>query len=288
MNECPGLTLGAGGLARVVGAPAYGRQDVGHAPGGPADRFAHWSGNALLDQDRHAPAVEAVFAPQLTFTEPAAFVLTGAPRPGATLTSARGDDRPVTHATVAAAGPGDTLSLRPASPGLRTYVCLRPGPTPSALLGRTRPPFHTVCTTAPSDGALRITPGPEFANLKNPSAFLDPRWRLTTTMSDAGVRLNPAVASTPPPVADPPEITSGPVADGVVQLTPAGPLVLLRQRPTLGGYPRIATVVDVDIDRLAQYTPGDTVRFRMVTPAVALELYVQREDDLRALQECWT
>ena len=288
MSSPPGLVIASGDLARVVGAPAYGRQDVGHAPGGAADRFAHWTGNTLLEQIRHAPAVEAVFASRLTLTAPAAFVLTGAPRPRAILTPAGGDDRPVPHATVVAAREGDTLSLGPASPGLRTYVCLRPGPTPPALLDRARPPFNTVCTTADPDGALRVTPGPEFASLAEPGAFLGPRWRMSRSMSDAGVRLDPAVTSAPPPAADPPEITSGPVADGVVQLTPAGPLVLLRQRPTLGGYPRIATVVDVDIDRLAQHTPGDTVRFRVVTPAVALELYRQREDDLRTLQERWT
>lgn len=289
MNEISGLTLGDGGLARLVAAPASGRQNVGHAPGGPADRFAHWTGNALLDQDRHTPAVEAVFAPSLTFTSDAAFVLTGAHRPRATLApAARMPARPVPHATVLAARAGDILLLGPATPGLRTCVCLRPGAPPAALVGRARPPFDAVCTTADPGGVLRVTPGPEFASLADPAAFLDRRWRLSPTMSDGGVRLEPlgvpGTTSAAAPVADPPEITSGPVVDGVVQLTPAGPLVLLRQRPTLGGYPRIATVVDVDIDRLAQHAPGDTVRFRVVTPEVATGLYRQREADLQALQ----
>lgn len=281
----PGLTLETGGLARIVAAPAYGRQDVGHAPGGAADRFAHGSGNVLLGQDRHAPAVEAVYAPRLCFTDDVAFVLTGARRARATLQPAGGAaPRPVPHATVVAAVAGDTLALGPAGTGLRTYVCVRPGPLSPTLVGRTRPAFDTVCTTGADDRALRITPGPEFRNLADPNAFFGVPWRLSPTMSDAGVRLEAASARATPPAANPAEITSGPVADGTVQLTPAGPLVLLRQRPTLGGYPRIATVIDVDIDRLAQHAPGQAVRFRQVAPDDAQRLYRQREADLLALQ----
>lgn len=284
----PGLTLPSGGLARAVAAPAHGHQDVGHVPGGAADRFAHWTANALLDQDRHTPAVEAVYAPRLVFTAPAAFALTGARRPGAAFTPARGGRaRPVPHAAVLAASAGDTLTLGPAAPGLRTYVGLRPGPAPAALQGRARPPFNQACTTADPDGRLRVTPGPDFARLTDPTAFLGPRWRLSRAMSDAGVRLAPAGRAAALPRARPPEITSGPVADGTVQLTPAGPLVLMRQRPTLGGYPRIATVIDVDIDRLAQHTPGQAVRFRLLPPDAALQLYRQREADLRALRTRW-
>lgn len=284
----PGLTLENGGLARIVAAPAYGRQNVGHAPGGAADRFAHWSGNVLLGQDRHAPAVEAVYAPRLCFTHDASFALTGARRTRATLQPA-GDapPRPVPHATAVAAAAGDVLALGPADTGLRTYLCVRPGPPPAALIGRARPAFDTVCNTAATDGALRVTPGPELQNLADPEAFFGVPWRLSPTMSDAGVRLEPAATGTTAPVADPAEITSGPVADGTVQLTPAGPLVLLRQRPTLGGYPRIATVLDVDIDRLAQHAPGQTVRFREVAPDDAQRLLRQREDDLAALTRLW-
>jgi len=283
-----GLSTPPGSLARAVGAPAHGRQDVGHAPAGAADRFAHWTGNALLGQHRHTPAVEAIYAPELTFMSDAALVLTGAPRPRAVLRPA-GDapPRPVPHATVVAADAGDTLSLGPAARGLRTYVCFRLGTPHTDRVGRARPRFEAVCTTADPDGALRVTPGPEFATLADPGAFFAAPWRLSATMSDAGVRLEAALDGATPPTAVPPEITSGPVADGTVQLTPAGPLVLLRQRPTLGGYPRIATVVDVDIDRLAQHAPGQTVRFRRVTPGDAQRLYRQREADLAALARLW-
>ena len=289
MTPPDGLPLTSGALARVVAAPSYGQQDLGHAPGGAADRFAHWCANALLNQDRHTPAVEAIYAPGLSFTAAGLFVLTGAPRPHATRTPARGGPpQPVPHATVIAAEPGDSLTLGPAPRGLRTYLGWRQAPTPPGLVGRARPPFNTLCTTADPQGALRVTPGPEFHTLTDASALLHTPWRLSPVMSDTGLRLEPAHATAAPPTAQPPDITSGPVADGVVQLTAKGPLVLMRQRPTLGGYPRVATVIDVDIDRLAQHAPGHTVRFRQVSPAAAQALTQQRETDLRRLQKLST
>jgi allophanate hydrolase subunit 2 len=38
--------------------------------------------------------------------------------------------------------------------------------------------------------------------------------------------------------------------------------VLLPARATIGGYPKIATVIDEDLDLLGQLRPGDQIRFR--------------------------
>ncbi len=45
---------------------------------------------------------------------------------------------------------------------------------------------------------------------------------------------------------------------GAIQVPPDGlPLVLGPDRPTTGGYPVVAVVVDADLDRLAQVAPGN-------------------------------
>lgn len=280
-----GLDFDASGLCRVVGAPAFGRQDRGHAPGGPADRFGMWAGNALLGQDRHAPALEIVHLPEVRFTDPALFVISGAPRKRPRLGgAASGAAIEVEHGVVYAARAGDRLVLGPPEQGLRTYLCVDDEHRPDRA-GRRRPAFDDICRTADPGGAIRVIPGPEHGWLASPGAVWDRAWRLTREMSDVGLRIVPADEAVPVPAADPPEITSGPVADGTVQLTPAGLVVLLRQRPTLGGYPRIATVSDVDIDRLAQYQPGQTLRFRAVSADEAAALYRQREQDLADLGE---
>ncbi|MBB6428954.1 hypothetical protein [Algisphaera agarilytica] len=281
------LDYDAGGLCRVVSAPAYGRQDLGHAPGGPMDRFAVWVGNAMLGQERYAPALEVVHLSEVRFAGPSCFVLSGAPRDRVRLVRRdNSDESALRHAVVYRAEAGDRLVLGRSSRGLRTYVCVRPEGTEdsSDVAGRSRPPFEDICNTADADGAIRVTPGPEHDSLADPDAMWGRAWQLTREMSDVGLRLGPTANDVSAmPTAQPAEITSGPVADGTVQLTPTGPLVLLRQRPTLGGYPRIATVIDVDLDRLSQYQPGQALRFRLVSAEQALALFRQREDDLAAL-----
>jgi allophanate hydrolase len=46
--------------------------------------------------------------------------------------------------------------------------------------------------------------------------------------------------------------------------------VLLADNQTTGGYPKLATVLDADLDRFAQVRPGDAFRFRLVTAEGAL------------------
>lgn len=55
------------------------------------------------------------------------------------------------------------------------------------------------------------------------------------------------------------------IAAGSIQVPGDGqPIVLLADRQTTGGYPKIATVISADLDFLAQAWPGDVVRFRLV------------------------
>jgi allophanate hydrolase subunit 2 len=55
------------------------------------------------------------------------------------------------------------------------------------------------------------------------------------------------------------------------------PLVLLADRGTTGGYAKIATVISVDLPRLAQSRPGDRVFFDAVTVGEAQEALRRQE-----------
>src|SRR5688500_16345298 len=60
-------------------------------------------------------------------------------------------------------------------------------------------------------------------------------------------------------------IVSDGIVTGHVQVPGNGqPIVLMRDRQTAGGYPKIATVISADLDRFAQLRPGSAVRFRAV------------------------
>ena len=61
------------------------------------------------------------------------------------------------------------------------------------------------------------------------------------------------------------QIVSDGNALGSIQVPPDGlPIVMLADRATTGGYPKIATVITADIRRLAQLLPGDALRFHAV------------------------
>jgi allophanate hydrolase subunit 2 len=67
------------------------------------------------------------------------------------------------------------------------------------------------------------------------------------------------------------DIVSDGIATGAIQLPGDGrPIVLLRDRQTTGGYPKIATVISADIGRFAQLQQGSAVRFTIVSRAEAI------------------
>lgn len=77
------------------------------------------------------------------------------------------------------------------------------------------------------------------------------------------------------------DLLSEGVAFGTVQLPPGGvPIVLMADRQTTGGYPRIGEVASVDLPLLAQLRPGDRLRFRTVTVGEAQAAEAQREAEL--------
>ena len=77
------------------------------------------------------------------------------------------------------------------------------------------------------------------------------------------------------------ELLSEAVAFGTMQLPPGGnPIVLMADRQSTGGYPRIGEVASVDLPLLAQLKPGDRLRFRPISLDEAQRLYLAREDNV--------
>src|ERR1700736_5594257 len=77
------------------------------------------------------------------------------------------------------------------------------------------------------------------------------------------------------------DLVSEAVAPGTVQVPPvAKPILLLGDCQTIGGYPKIAHVITVDLPIAAQLRPGDQVRFREVSLAHGHQLLAERERHL--------
>jgi antagonist of KipI len=85
-------------------------------------------------------------------------------------------------------------------------------------------------------------------------------------------------------LAEPMELISEAVALGTVQVPPDGnPIILLADRQTTGGYPRIGQIATVDIPVVAQIRPGEDIRFVGITLAEAEQLYLAREKEIQEL-----
>ena len=81
------------------------------------------------------------------------------------------------------------------------------------------------------------------------------------------------------------EAISSPVAPGTIQVPLDGqPIVLMADAQTLGGYPKIAHAITVDLPLLAQLRPGDTVRFREIALDEAHRLRLARDHALAILR----
>ena len=77
------------------------------------------------------------------------------------------------------------------------------------------------------------------------------------------------------------DLTSEAVAPGTIQVPPSGkPILLLGDCQTIGGYPKIAHVITVDLSMAAQLRAGDYVRFSEVSLPDAHRLLLEREREL--------
>jgi antagonist of KipI len=74
------------------------------------------------------------------------------------------------------------------------------------------------------------------------------------------------------------DLISEAVAPGTIQIPPNGkPILLLGDCQTIGGYPKIAHVITVDLGIAAQLRAGDHFRFSEVSLTDAHRLLLQRE-----------
>jgi KipI family sensor histidine kinase inhibitor len=295
-----------------------GHQAVGVTVGGAMDREAAQVANWLVGNAGGAPVLEAVLTgPELRFTREALIAVTGGDvaglpgwrpirvRPGDVLdlrrieTGARlcvavagGWDVPAvlggrgTHLRAGFGGfcgralrAGDELGTGPVSLAAEAWLSDPESPVVAGwfITPRWRPPY----SAAPR---ARIVRGPQAHGFCGEAwrRFLGEAYEVQGQSDRMGLRLaGPTLA-----LGQPHEMPSESVAFGSVQVPPDGqPIVLLADRQTLGGYPKIANVVTVDLPLLAQLKPGDTVRFQEVDGVEAERLLFDRERALSGLRD---
>ncbi len=120
-------------------------------------------------------------------------------------------------------------------------------------------------------GPIRVLLGPQDDHFSGEAlrALAAAEYRVGREADRMGMRLaGPGLAHRPEVGG---EIISDAVTPGAIQVPPDGqPIVLLADCQTVGGYPKIATVIRADLPRLAHLLPGDRLRFSVVPRAEAL------------------
>jgi antagonist of KipI len=138
---------------------------------------------------------------------------------------------------------------------------------------------------------VRLLPGTHADLLTDASAeaLHGSPFRIAPQSDRMGFRLE----GTPLELREPVELLSEGVTFGTVQLPPGGqPIVLMADRQTTGGYPRIGEVASVDLPLIAQLRPGDRVHFRRCSLEEAQVEYLAHERELdqarRAISLAWS
>jgi antagonist of KipI len=270
----------------------HGYQHYGVSPSGAMDRQSLVIANRLVGNHDEAAALEiTIVGPELLFEADGVLAITGADLSPAI------DGQSVPLWTTLAVRAGSRLTFGQRRRGARSYLAVA-GSFDVPLMWGSRSTHVSSCTGGfhgrtltgadrlqiglvereqPRIGAtlnpgrrpiyadsptLRVIAGPQWADAAALSVLTSTPYRVTSRSDRMGYRLEGHRIP-----ADPTQhrISDG-TAMGALQIPPDGcPILLMADRPTTGGYPKIATVISADLPHAAQLGPGDRVGFRITS-----------------------
>lgn len=292
----PGLLTTVQDLGRT------GLLRFGVTTGGALDQAALTLGNRLVGNEPGDAGLElTLVGPRLRFTAPVVLALTGSDL-GATL-----NGQPLPRWQPVRVETGDELAFSPGravpGAGARAYLCVAGGIAVEPVMGGRgtdlfgkfgglegralkagdRLPVgdpgaaldqlarRRLAIPPPEYGGgatLRVVLGPQRDRFTDAAVetLLSEPYRVSNNADRMGLRLSGPVL----------EHTRGAdmISEGIhlgsIQVPGDGqPIALTRARQTVGGYPKIATIIGADLDALGQLRPGDEVRFEAVDVATA-------------------
>ncbi len=281
-------------LTTVQDLGRFGCQRYGVPVSGAMDRLALCLANRLVGSPDSSAALEiTVQGPELLFECDVVLAIAGADL------SPMINGQPVPNWTTFAVKGGDTLTFGPRRSGARAYVSMAGGLDVTPVLGsrsthvrsRTggldgralvdgdrlgggRPPTNAhelVGCSVPEPGRPVYTSSPTLRAVLGPQSEHFTSSALRTLVSGRYIvspqsdRMGYRLEGPPLTHARAPDIISDATPFGAVQV-PANqqPLLLMADRQTTGGYPKIAVVTSADLPLAAQLMPGDAIMFSLV------------------------
>jgi antagonist of KipI len=291
------IVVRPGMLTTIQDLGRWGNQANGVPVAGPMDLYSHRLANQLVGNAETAAAVEiTLVGPELQARGDLVCAIAGAEfhvtvgghvmQPGgpfrvpAGATIRFGERRAGARAALAVRG---GVSVPALMESRATSILSRMGPfggRPIAAgdvlpIGKERrfddPMVRAYPLAVPRGGArLRAIPGPHDGMFTPESmdTFFSLRYRITPESNRTGYRL----AGPPLAHAGAADILSEATPVGSVQVPRSGqPILLMADRQTTGGYPKIATVITADLPLAGQLAPGDWIEFVRCTRGAAID-----------------
>ena len=292
------MVTNAGVLSLIQDGGRYGAFNLGLTNGGPADSLAFYWANRLCGNDLNATAIEiSIGGLSLTSQVDCVIAVTGAPMP----LSINGKVKRLWQSIIVKAGDNITLGFSPR--GVRSYLAVAGGFVVKPSFGSTA----TVCRELvgglnggklaehdllpiqplsslvykpkqlmlaeheqpkyPNEVLLHTVLGYQqdnFSSIEKRLLFSS-EYQISKYWDRMGYRLQGRAIST-----DIKGIISEGICYGAVQVPADGqPIVLLNDRQTIGGYPKIGAVISQDCAKLSQLRQGDKVRFEPISMSQA-------------------
>ena len=296
--------LHPGLFTTVQDAGRWGYQRFGIPVAGPMDPVAHRLANLLVGNRPGCATLEVTLAgPRLEFQRDLLFAVCGAEF------EAFLDGKAAPGGTVHAVRRGQCVAFGRRRRGARAYIAVAGGFDVPRVLGsrathvgsgmggfrgRALAAGDVLATgddiergvragdrrTVPTRAGrpVRVLPGPhdDRFGTAGAAALAHAGYRVGAASDRMGYRLEG-----PPLPQEGPELLSAAVPVGAIQVPPSGePIILMADRPTTGGYPRIGTVISADIPVVAQLAPGEPVEFETCSQEAAVQALIEQERGL--------
>jgi antagonist of KipI len=293
-------------LTTVQDLGRFGHQESGVPVAGPMDAFSHRLANQLAGNEPDAATLEmTLIGPELVVDVATTIAICGGHF------EVTCDDRPVPMGASFAVAAGQRLKFGRVLQGARAYLAVAGGvQTPPVLGSRAthlvsrmggmdgralasgdrvpvpaetspRPQRKSPGLTLPTRGRalLRVMPGPQDDWFQRDAikTIAGVSFRISPRSNRMGYRLQG------PPLARQREgeLISEPVGIGAIQVPSAGePILLMADRQTAGGYPKIGHVITADLPLAGQLAPGDFIEFVLCTRQEAVAALIARERQL--------
>lgn len=292
--------LAPGGFTTVQDKGRFGYQQMGVPISGVLDSFAFTVANILVGNKQNQAVLEiTIMGPSLEILKDMDIALTGA-QMGMTLNGAE-----VAQWRSIRVKPGDILTISQIKSGCRAYLAVSGGIRVPLIMGscstyvggkiggfmgrtllkgdilevndvkisgKPRSIPGSMIPQYPSCAIIRTIPGPQddYFDMGLTPLFKT-EYMVTPKADRMGYRLLGNAVSIKEDM--PKSIISEPSMPGSIQIPADEQPIILLVEQTVGGYAKIATVISTDLSKVAQTTPGDTIKFEKINLETAHELH---------------